>query len=209
MNRTQNCLAAGLGRLQLVFRKRLLHGRAKSNEAKGEYHMKVLVVTADNFEDSEFFVPYYRFLEEGFKVDIASMSKGKIKGKHGYEIEAGKTLGEVDPAGYDMLLLPGGKAPEAIRKEQAALHIARHFFSAGKPVAAICHGPQTLITAGLLKGKRATCYKSVAPEMKGAGALYEDSEVVVDGNLVTSRQPSDIPAFMREIMKMAKKRHGA
>lgn len=167
--------------------------------------MKVLIITADNFEDSEFFAPYYRFIEEGFQVDIASIRKGKIKGKHGYEIEAGKTLREVNPADYDMLLLPGGKAPEAIRKEQAAIDIARHFFTAGKPVAAICHGPQTLITAGLLKGMHATCYKSVAPEMKEAGALYEDSEVVVHGNLVTSRQPSDIPAFMREIMKLIKK----
>ncbi len=167
--------------------------------------MKVLIVIADDFEDSEFFAPYYRFLEEGFQVDIASMRKGKIKGRHSYEIEAGKTLREINPADYDMLLLPGGKAPEAIRKEHAATDIARHFFSAGKPVAAICHGPQTLITAGLLKGRHATCYKSVAPEMKEAGALYIDSEVVVDGNLITSRQPSDIPAFMREIMKMAKK----
>ncbi len=166
--------------------------------------MKVLVIIADNYEDSEFFAPYYRFLEEGFLVDVASMGKGKIKGKHGYETEAGKTLQEVNPADYDLLLLPGGKAPEAIRKEQAALDIARHFFTAGKPVAAICHGPQTLITAGLLKGRRATCYKSVAPEMKEAGALYEDSEVVVDGNLVTSRHPSDIPAFMREIMKIVR-----
>jgi protease I len=167
--------------------------------------MKVLIISADNFEDSELLAPYYRFLEEGWQADIASMRKGKIKGKHGYEVEANKSLDEVDPASYDMLLLPGGKAPEAVRKEDAALDIARHFFDAGKPVAAICHGPQTLITASLLKGRRATCYKSVAPEMRDAGVLYEDSEVVVDGNLITSRQPSDIPAFMREIMKKIKK----
>lgn len=167
--------------------------------------MKVLIVTADDFEDSEFFAPYYRFLEEGFRVDIASIEKGKVKGIHGYELEAGKALREINPAEYDMLLLPGGKAPKAIRKEQAALDIARHFLSAGKPVAAICHGPQILITAGLLQGRRVTCYKSVVTEMMEAGALYQDSEVVVDGNLVTSRQPSDIPAFMREVMKMVKK----
>ncbi|WP_269078683.1 DJ-1/PfpI family protein [Geobacter pickeringii] len=98
----------------------------------------------------------------------------------------------------------GGKAPAAIRKEKAALDICRHFFCHDKPVAAICHGPQTLITAGLLKGRRATCYQSVATEMKEAGALYEDSEVVVDGNLVTSRHPADIPAFCREMMKKLK-----
>lgn len=207
MKRVGDCPASINGRLEeFPPDSTAAWSKLKTAGMKGDHDMKVLVVTADNFEDSEFFVPYYRFLEEGFKVDIASMSKGKIKGKHGYEIEAGKTLGEVDPAGYDLLLLPGGKAPEAIRKEQAALEIARSFFNDGKPVAAICHGPQTLITAGLLRGKRATCYKSVATEMKETGALYEDSEVVVDGNLVTSRQPSDIPAFMREIMKLIRKR---
>ncbi len=162
--------------------------------------MKVLIISADNFEDSELLVPYYRFLEEGFQVDTASMKKGKITGKHGYEVAVDKTLEEVDADVYDLLLLPGGKAPEAVRKQPAALDIAKRFFAGNKPVAAICHGPQTLITAGLLKGRHATCYKSVAPEMKDAGAHYEDKEVVVDGNLVTSRQPSDLPAFMKEII---------
>jgi protease I len=167
--------------------------------------MKILILSADNFEDSELLVPYYRFLEEGYSVDIASRGKGTITGKHGYEVAVNKTFDEIVPGEYDLLLLPGGKAPEAVRKQQAALDIAKQFFAADKPVAAICHGPQILITAGLLRGKHATCYKSVAPEMKDAGALYEDTEVVVDGNLITSRQPADIPAFMREIMKMVSK----
>lgn len=168
--------------------------------------MKALIVSADNFEDTELLVPYYRLKEEGIHVDIASLKKGKIKGKHAYEVAVDKTLKEVDPAEYDALILPGGKAPEAIRKEKEAVEIARHFFEKNKPVSAICHGPQTLITAGLLKGRHATCYRSVAPEMKDAGALYEDREVVVDGNLVTSRQPSDLPAFMRETMKRIRER---
>jgi len=167
--------------------------------------MKILILSADNFEDSELLAPYYRFLEEGFAVDIASMKRGAITGKHGYEVDVNKTLDEVVPGDYDLLLLPGGKAPETVRKQQTALDIAKHFFAADKPVAAICHGPQTLITAGLLKGKHATCYKSVATEMKSAGAFYEDKEVIVDGNLVTSRKPSDIPAFMRELMKIVRK----
>jgi protease I len=167
--------------------------------------MRILTISADNFEDMELFVPYYRLREEGFQVDIASMKKDSIKGKHGYEIVANKTLKEIKPDDYDVLVLPGGKAPETIRKEKEALDIAKHFFKKNKPVAAICHGPQTLISAGLLKGRRATCYKSVAQEMKDAGAIYEDKEVVVDGNLVTSRQPSDLPAFMREMMKMLRK----
>ena len=163
--------------------------------------MKALMISADNFEDLELFVPYYRLKEEGIDVDVASMKKGKIKGKHGYEMEVNRTLDEVDPGEYDILVLPGGKAPETVRKQPRAVEIARAFFEKNKPVSAICHGPQTLITAGLLKGIRATCYKTVAPEMLEAGALYEDRDVVVDGNLVTSRQPSDIPAFLRETMK--------
>ena len=167
--------------------------------------MRALIVSADDFEDMELFVPHYRLKEEGIGVDIASMNEGKIKGKHGYEITVDKTLADVKPDQYDILVLPGGKAPEAVRKEKRAIEITQYFFGKKKPVAAICHGPLILITAGLLKGRHATCYKSVAAEMKAAGALYEDKEVVVDGNLVSSRQPSDLPAFMRETMKMLKK----
>lgn len=166
--------------------------------------MRALIISADDFEDTELLVPFYRLKEEGIDVDIVSLERGKITGKHGYEVEAGKTLQEVRPDDYDLLVLPGGKAPETVRKDIKAHYIARHFFEKNMPVAAICHGPQTLISAGLIKGRHATCYKSVAPEMKNAGAIYEDSEVVVDGNLITSRQPSDLPAFMREIMKMLK-----
>jgi protease I len=166
--------------------------------------MKALILSADHFEDSELLVPYYRLQEAGLRVDVASIGRGKITGKHGYEVQVDKALRDVDPDQYDLLVLPGGKAPSAVRREQAALDIARAFFTRNKPVAAICHGPQILISAGLLKGRRATCYHSVAEEMREAGALYEDSEVVVDGNLVTSRQPSDLPAFMRETLKLLK-----
>ncbi len=168
--------------------------------------MKALMISADDFEDTELLVPYYRLKEEGIQVDLASINKGRIKGKHGYEVEVDKTLKEVKPEEYDILVLPGGKAPETVRKEKKAIEIARHFFEKNKPVSAICHGPQTLISAGVLKGRHATCYKSVALEMKDAGALYEDKEVLVDGNLVTSRQPSDLPAFLRETMKILKKK---
>jgi len=170
--------------------------------------MKALIISANGYEDSELLVPYYRFLEEGIETDIASMTKGPIKGKHGYEVEVVKTLADIAPDDYDILLLPGGRAPGVVRKERTAVEIAKDFFTKGKPVAAICHGPQILITAGLLKGRRATCYRTVADELKASGALYEDKPVIVDGNLVTSRQPSDLPAFMREVMKMVRDRAG-
>lgn len=168
--------------------------------------MKALIISADHFEDSELLVPYYRLLEAGIEVDIASISRGKINGKHGYQVDANKALKDVNPDDYALLVLPGGKAPAAIRKQPAAVRIAQAFFAGNKPVAAICHGPQTLITAGLLGGRRATCYHSVAQEMREAGALYEDSDVVVDGKLVTSRQPSDLPVFMRETLRLLDKR---
>ena len=163
--------------------------------------MKALIISADNFEDSELLVPYYRLKEAHVEVDVASMKPGTIKGKHGYEVTVDKTLDAVNPEEYALLVLPGGKAPEKVRKEMKALEIARSFFEHHKPVAAICHGPQTLISAGLLKGKHATCYRSVVEELKEAGAFYEDRDVVIDGNLVSSREPSDLPAFMRETMK--------
>jgi protease I len=168
--------------------------------------MRALIVSADNFEDTELLVPFYRLKEEGIEVDVASLQKGTIKGKHGYEVAVDKTLDEVNVEDYDTLVLPGGKAPEVVRKQPKAVAIAKYFFEKNKPVSAICHGPQILITAGLLKGRHATCYRTVAEEMKGSGAMYEDKEVVVDGNLVTSRQPSDLPAFMREMLKMLRKR---
>jgi protease I len=164
--------------------------------------MRALIISADHFEDSELLFPFYRLQEAGVEVDIASIGRGKINGKHGYEVVVDKALRDVDPNAYDMLILPGGKAPTKLRKEQAAIAIAQDFMRRNKPVAAICHGPQILITAGVLQGRRATCYHSVAEELTGSGALYEDTEVVVDDKLVTSRQPSDLPAFMREIVKL-------
>lgn len=163
--------------------------------------MKALLLSADNFEDSELLVPYYRLQEAGVEVIVASLRRGVIKGKHGYEMAVNKTFDEVIPEEYAILILPGGAAPAQVRKEPQALAIAQSFFARSKPVAAICHGPQILISAGLLQGRRATCYKSVADELKKAGALYEDQQVVVDGKLVTSRQPDDLPAFMRETIK--------
>ena len=144
--------------------------------------MKALMISADNFEDSELLVPYYRLKEAGVEVAVASLSRRAIVGKHGYNVAVDKTLDEVDADDYGILILPGGAAPAVVRKEPKALEIARNFFARSKPVAAICHGP-------------------VANELKEAGALYEDREVVADANLVTSRQPADLPAFMRETMK--------
>jgi protease I len=164
--------------------------------------MKALMLSADNFEDSELLVPLYRLQEAGFTVEVAAVKLGVIHGKHGYEVRVEKSFAEVIPDDYAVLILPGGKAPAAIRNDPQAQAITRHFFAQSKPVGAICHGPQTLVSAGLLRGRRATCYPTVAKELQEAGALYEDRDVVVDGMLVTSRQPADLPAFMRELMRL-------
>ncbi len=164
--------------------------------------MNVLIMSANGFEDSELLVPFYRLQEAGFGVDVAAAARGTIIGKHGYEVRVDKSFGEVDPAGYAALVLPGGRAPAAIRDLPEVKEIARAFVTADKPVGAICHGPQVLISAGLLTGRQATCYRSVRDELTAAGARYLDREVVVDGRLVTSRQPGDLPAFMRELLRL-------
>ena len=166
--------------------------------------MKALILSADNFEDSELLVPLYRLREVGYAVEVASGTPGAIHGKHGYEVPVNKLFSDLNPAEYAVLVLPGGKAPAAIRNIPEVQEIARAFMFSGKPVAAICHGPQILISAGLLKGRKATCYQSVASELRDAGAQYEDIEVLVDGNLITSRRPDDLPAFCRELTRMLK-----
>ncbi|MDP1925719.1 MAG: type 1 glutamine amidotransferase domain-containing protein [Thiobacillus sp.] len=163
--------------------------------------MRALMISADHFEDSELLYPFYRLQEEGVDVYIASIARGKITGKHGYEVAVDTALRDVDPNNFDLLVLPGGKAPAKLRKDPAVIAIAQDFMRRNKPVAAICHGPQILISAGVLQGRRATCYHSVAEELQSSGALYEDTKVVLDDKLLTSRQPSDLPAFMREIVK--------
>ncbi|VVB85527.1 Intracellular protease 1 [uncultured archaeon] len=166
--------------------------------------MKALLLSADDFEDMELLYPLNRLKEEEVTVKVASMRKGKITGEYGYSVDVDLAFDEVKPEEFDILVLPGGRAPEKVRLEEKALAIARHFFRENKPVAAICHGVQTLISAGLVKGRKATCYIGIRDDLKSAGAHYEDKEVVVDGNLVTSRNPRDLFAFGRELVKQLK-----
>ena len=168
---------------------------------------KALILTADKFEDMELFFPYFRLLEEGLDVDIAAPEKGRITGEHGYTLDVEKTFDEVHPEDYDLLLIPGGSpqgAPSVVRKNVKAQVIAKSFFNYNKLVASICHGPWLLASSGVIKGRHLTSYwhDGVPEDIKKAGGIYEDKEVVVDGNLVTSRYPGDLPAFMRETIRM-------
>lgn len=135
---------------------------------------------------------------------MASMKKGPIKGKHGYQVDVDVAFKDVNPEDYNILVISGGKGPEKMRLDKDALDIVRYFFKKNKPVASICHGPQVLISAGVIKGRKATCWIGIRDDIIAAGALYEDSEVVVDGNLVSSRSPSDLYAFGREMIKLLK-----
>ncbi len=171
--------------------------------------IKALIMTADEFEDLEVLYPYYRLIEEGVQVDIAAPKIEHLHGEHEYSIEPSKTFDQVDPDEYDLLIIPGGSphgAPTTVRKHPLAQEAARAFMRKGKPVASICHGPYTLISAGVVQGKKMTSFwgDGVPQELTKAGAQYVDSEVVVDGNLITSRYPGDLPMFMREVMKVVR-----
>jgi len=166
--------------------------------------MKVLFLSAVDFEDLELIYPLHRIKEEGHEVYIASFEKGHITGKHGYQVKVDLTFDEVNPEEFDALVLPGGKAPERVRINEKAVAIARKMFKEGKPVASICHGPQILISAGVLKGRKGTSTITIKDDMINAGCEWINSEVVVDGNWVSSRHPGDLYAWMKEFIKLLK-----
>ena len=174
---------------------------------KNQSNRKVVVLTADKFEDMEVYFPVFRLQEEGWAVTIAAPTKETIHGEHGYELKPDTTIDKVNPDDYDLLIIPGGSpdgAPATVRKIIKAQDIAKSFFAKNKPVATICHGPYVLVSAGLVKGRHLTSYwhDGVPEEIQKSGGIWEDKDVVVDGNLISSRWPMDLPAFMREVMKV-------
>lgn len=167
--------------------------------------MKILMITGPGYDDIELFYAYYRLMEAGFDVDIASAEKGVVNGVHS-QVEAKFSYGQVNSASYAGLVLPGGSAPEMVRLHKDAVKIAGEFMTSGRPVAAICHGQQILISANVLKGKTCTCYATICDDIKNAGANYADQPVVVDGNLVTSRCPQDLPGFIKAFLALVEQR---
>lgn len=174
---------------------------------------RVAILVANGFEQVELTEPRAALDRAGAETRIVSPEADEVAGwdrtDWGDDFEVDVPLAEADPADYDALLLPGGvMSPDRLRGNQQALEFVRAFFVDGRPVAAICHGPWTLIDAGLVKGRRMTSYASIQTDLKNAGADWVDEEVVVDRGLVSSRKPEDIPAFIEKMIEeFAEGRH--
>ncbi len=169
--------------------------------------IRVVILTASWFEDLEVLYPLYRLREARCQVDVAAPRKKQIRGSHGYRLMPDMAIDDVQADAYDLLILPGGPsfaAARTVSKHVHAREITRAFMTTNKPVAAICHGPYTLVAADVVRGRRLTSYlgDNVPKLITNAGGIHEDTEVVMDGNLITSRTPADLPAFMREVCKL-------
>jgi protease I len=174
-----------------------------SSNLKGK---KIAILATDGFEQSELMQPRKSLEEAGAHTEVISPKSGKITGWNhtdwGEDVKVDKTLENANPHDYDALVLPGGVLnPDHLRMEPSAVNFVRLFVSTGKPVAAICHGPWTLIETGALSGKTVTSWPSLKTDLKNAGANWVDQEVVTDGQFITSRKPDDIPAFSRAIIE--------
>lgn len=167
---------------------------------------KIAVLAADGYEQSELESPVKALKDAGAKVEIVSLKSGEIKAMKDHQwsnsVTVDQTVSSADCKDYDGLLLPGGVInPDALRGDEKAVSFVKDFFSANKPVAAICHAPQTLINAGVVKDRKMTSYKTISKDLENAGANWVDEEVVTDGNLTTSRSPEDLPAFNKRMVE--------
>src|SRR5438067_7959745 len=169
--------------------------------------MRIACLLDSDFEDSEFKQPYDAFQQTGHRVTVIGLEPGKeLKGKKGQvTTKAEVGIDHVKPEQFDALFIPGGYSPDHLRANPQAVAFTKAFFDAQKPVLAICHGPQLLITARVVKGRKLTAWQTIQDDLKQVGADVVDQEVVVDRNLITSRKPADIPAFIRESSKLLEK----
>jgi protease I len=143
----------------------------------------------------------HRFREAGAKVTVVGGGASGYTSKHGYPVTPDAAAEKVTAADFDAVIIPGGYAPDRMRRHKAMVDLVRNMFAKGKVVAAICHGGWMLVSADVLRGRKATCFSAIKDDLVNAGALYEDREVVRDGNLVTSRKPEDLPSFCRTILQ--------
>ena len=169
---------------------------------------RIMILATNGFEQSELMKPKANLEDAGFETTVVSLEKGEIKGwdqkDWGESVTVEKTVDEIaDCSGYDALLLPGGQMnPDILRMNERAVAIVREFDMAGKPIAAICHAPWLLAEADIVKGKTVTSWPSIRTDLTNAGANVVDQEAAIDGNLITSRNPDDIPAFSKALIEM-------
>jgi len=164
---------------------------------------RVAAILTDWFEDVEFWEPAKALKEAGHEVVTIGLVKGeKVKGKKKKtKVKIDQSFSDEMPENFDALLIPGGYSPDKLRAHEKPVEFVKDFMEKDKPVFSICHAPQILVTADVLQGRTLTCYKSVIKDIENAGAHFIDKEVVVDGNLVSSRNPDDLPAFNKAIVE--------
>ena len=166
---------------------------------------RIAVLAADHYQEMEVWYPLLRFREDGAETVAVGAEAGKTySSKKGYPVVADKSIADVRVKDFDAVVIPGGWAPDTLRQDERMLNFVREMDKAGKVVAAICHAGWVLCSADILRGRKATCFKAIKDDMIHAGAQYADEEVVVDGNLITSRTPLDLPAFCREVARALK-----
>jgi len=156
------------------------------------------------YEDLELWYPKLRLEEEGWTSVVAGLGEKTYQGKKGYPVSPDATVDEVDAKDFDALVIPGGYAPDILRRSPRVLALTREIYDAGKPVAFICHAGWVPISAGIVKGRRGTSVGAIKDDLVNAGMLWEDAPVVVDGNMITSRTPADLPHFAKALIAALK-----
>lgn len=162
---------------------------------------KLAIFLENMYEDIEFWYPYYRMQEEGADVEVIAPKRGEYKGKHGQKAAADKAIGEVNFEEYDGVIIPGGFSPDYMRRSDAMVDFVRQMDGSKKVVAAICHGAWLPASADIVKGKKLTSFHSIKKDMENAGAEWANLPVVKSGNLITSRNPNDLPQFCTAIIE--------
>ena len=168
---------------------------------------RVAILVEDLYQDQEVWYPYYRLKEAGAEVVVVGTgSKKEYKGKYGYPITADTPAEQVSASDFDAVIVPGGYAPDILRRYPAVIRLVTEANRQGKVIGAICHAGWVLCSAGILRGKTVTCFSAIKDDVVHAGATFVDREVVRDGTLITSRKPDDLPAFMRTIIEALQER---
>jgi protease I len=164
-------------------------------------HRSVLILAADLFEDMELLYPLYRLKEEGVEVTVAGLTDSAVTGKKGHgPVPVDTTVDSVDEAHFDALVVPGGYAPDKLRRSKSVLELVRAFDASAKPIAFICHAGWVPVSAGILKGRRATSVDAIRDDMVNAGVDWVDEACVVDGNLISARTPEDLGPWMKAVL---------